>query len=77
MTVLALAALHDAWKKANRHHRDITPGNIILYNDSSQSMKRGPRLLVRKGYLVDWDLSWDFKSGRALSIPVSVRYQYL
>lgn len=76
MTVLALAALHDAWKKASRHHRDITPGNIILYNDSSQSSKTGgpTRLLVRKGYLVDWDLSWDFKSGRALSIPVSVRY---
>ena len=42
-------ALQDAFSKQRRFHRDITPGHIILY--------KVPGTPIRKGYLVDWDLS--------------------
>ncbi|KAL1950098.1 hypothetical protein VTO73DRAFT_5220 [Trametes versicolor] len=50
----AFIALHDAYGITRRLHCDITPGNIILYHDGSP-----PTEEPRKGYLVDWELSFD------------------
>ncbi|KAI0632326.1 hypothetical protein C8Q77DRAFT_1074327 [Trametes polyzona] len=47
---LALRGAHDL---AHRLHRDINPGNIILYWDNTN--KSGRR--IRRGYLIDWDQS--------------------
>ncbi|KAI0324170.1 hypothetical protein GY45DRAFT_1314253 [Cubamyces sp. BRFM 1775] len=42
-----------AYKLGRRLHRDVHPGNIILYNDSESGRPSNPRT----GYLVDWDIS--------------------
>ncbi len=42
-------AMKDARTLANRLHRDISVGNIILVRDHPGS--------VRKGYLIDWEVS--------------------
>ncbi|KAI0663997.1 hypothetical protein C8Q70DRAFT_213515 [Cubamyces menziesii] len=47
----ALQALLDAHRLSSRLHRDVHPGNIILYKSSEAPSSR------RTGYLIDWDLS--------------------
>ncbi|KAI8978317.1 hypothetical protein BD414DRAFT_538928 [Trametes punicea] len=46
----AYQAFLDAYKQ-NRLHRDMHPGNIVLYKDPADPWAR------RKGYLIDWDHS--------------------
>ncbi|PIL22327.1 hypothetical protein GSI_15015 [Ganoderma sinense ZZ0214-1] len=56
----ALEALKTAFEYGKRLHRDITPGNIILYNDPKQIpgiTSTSDQLKPRKGYLIDWELS--------------------
>ncbi|KAH9889369.1 hypothetical protein C8Q73DRAFT_793572 [Cubamyces lactineus] len=80
-----LKALIDACTLGNRLHRDVHPGNIILYRDSSS--KDPP--VSRTGYLIDWDLSctidglqnikdvyrpsfqWQFVAARHLDLTLS------
>ncbi|KAI0671015.1 hypothetical protein C8Q78DRAFT_831127, partial [Trametes maxima] len=50
----AFRALRDAYKIGHRLHRDVTPGNIVLYNDPND---KACTPLLRKGYLIDWDQS--------------------
>ncbi|KAI0323492.1 hypothetical protein GY45DRAFT_626972 [Cubamyces sp. BRFM 1775] len=47
----AFRALVSAFQLGNRLHRDVHPGNIILYNTSSTPTN------PRTGFLVDWDNS--------------------
>ncbi|KAI0350368.1 hypothetical protein OH77DRAFT_1573299 [Trametes cingulata] len=55
----AFRAHGDAYRRAHRLHCDVTPANIILYyDDEDQAASRIPR----KGYLIDWDQSWDTTS---------------
>ncbi|KAH9889372.1 hypothetical protein C8Q73DRAFT_707317 [Cubamyces lactineus] len=49
----AFQALVAAYQLGRRLHRDVHPGNIILYNDS----ELGKPTSRRTGYLVDWDIS--------------------
>ncbi|KAI0663992.1 hypothetical protein C8Q70DRAFT_944258 [Cubamyces menziesii] len=51
----AFEAYQGAYKLANRLHRDIHPGNIILFNEPDT--KTPLSFTSRKGYLVDWDHS--------------------
>ncbi|KAH9932697.1 uncharacterized protein BXZ73DRAFT_26216, partial [Epithele typhae] len=44
-----LTAMRDALEKDSRLHRDISPGNIVLVKEADAD--------VRKGYLIDWELS--------------------
>ena len=57
--------MKDAFEKAGRLHRDVTPGNIILFDGSAANGMR-----ERTGYLVDWDLS------RATSLAQPFREMY-
>ncbi|KAL7279685.1 hypothetical protein ACG7TL_006092 [Trametes sanguinea] len=51
----AFEALIDAHSKCSRLHRDIHPGNIILYRKAPATTSA--RLEPRTGYLVDWESS--------------------
>lgn len=46
-------------EKGARLHRDVTPGNIILYDDNvtSDVPADADRPVRRRGYLIDWELS--------------------
>ncbi|KAI0714071.1 hypothetical protein C8T65DRAFT_645396 [Cerioporus squamosus] len=70
----AFRASKQAYEKANRLHRDISPGNIILVNPGvSVSHSRS-----RRGYLVDWDLSRDSeRAGPREECEVSATWQFL
>lgn len=46
---LCLIAMLEARDKNNRIHRDISPGDVILVKEPSSR--------IRKGYLIDWELS--------------------
>ncbi|KAI0324547.1 hypothetical protein GY45DRAFT_1340712 [Cubamyces sp. BRFM 1775] len=48
----AFVALRGAFERAGQLHRDVHPGNIILYRNGSSSTSD-----VRTGYLIDWDCS--------------------
>ncbi len=53
-------ALKAAFEKTKRLHRDVTPGNIILYNDPERGLDLttiAGQSNPRKGYLIDWELS--------------------
>ncbi|KAI0326084.1 hypothetical protein GY45DRAFT_158681 [Cubamyces sp. BRFM 1775] len=52
----AFRALVAAYDVAKRVHRDVHPGNIILYNNADNPSN------PRTGYLVDWDLSCTIQS---------------
>nr|VWO95586.1 Uncharacterized protein [Ganoderma boninense] len=57
----AFGALKAAFEQRRRLHRDVTPGNIILYKDSergsgSTSAATRPSM-YRTGYVIDWELS--------------------
>ncbi|KAI0948897.1 hypothetical protein AcW1_008642 [Taiwanofungus camphoratus] len=45
----AFHAMLEARDKNNRIHRDISPGDVILVKEPSSR--------IRKGYLIDWELS--------------------
>ncbi|KAH9889366.1 hypothetical protein C8Q73DRAFT_155943 [Cubamyces lactineus] len=51
----AFQAYQGAYKLANRLHRDIHPGNIVLFNAPDATTPLN--FSSRKGYLVDWDHS--------------------
>ncbi|KAI0350356.1 hypothetical protein OH77DRAFT_1593615 [Trametes cingulata] len=51
----ALQALRTAYIDGEQLHRDVTPGNIILYRESDSLIATAPRT----GFLVDWELSCD------------------
>ena len=53
LLTLGCTALIDACTLGNRIHRDVHPGNIILYRGNNHKDTSNPRT----GYLVDWDLS--------------------
>ncbi|TBU45832.1 hypothetical protein BD309DRAFT_682107 [Dichomitus squalens] len=80
----ALKALKSAYDVEKRLHRDITPGNIILYRDidsESESEKRISKR-CRRGYLIDWELSRKCEHGSSHStnvedLPVSATWQFL
>ncbi|EJF61059.1 hypothetical protein DICSQDRAFT_127376 [Dichomitus squalens LYAD-421 SS1] len=73
------SALKSAYDVEKRLHRDITPGNIILYRDidsESESEKRHAKR-CRRGYLIDWELSRKCEHGSSHStnvedLPVSM-----
>ncbi|KAI0366934.1 hypothetical protein BV20DRAFT_618342 [Pilatotrama ljubarskyi] len=59
----AFQGLTDAYRLCHRCHRDVTPNNIILYNEPLETTDgqrwAEPSEAPRTGYLVDWGLSWD------------------
>ena len=57
-----LTALQDAVKICKRVHRDVTPGNIILFQ--SPGRRPEPFTMARTGFMVDWDLSMASVEGR-------------
>ncbi len=69
------AAIQDARTLANRLHRDVSVGNIILVRDKPGS--------VRKGYLIDWEVSSEVddsgksqEAGRMVSCKISHYLQF-
>ncbi|KAH9849524.1 hypothetical protein C2E23DRAFT_363420 [Lenzites betulinus] len=77
-TAELLSSVHDAYKILNsayslcqRVHRNISPSNIILFNDDL----RQPH---RRGFLVDWELSCKVNvSERRINDMVSMNWQFL
>ena len=60
----ASTALRDASEKCRRVHRDVTPGNIILFQHRiDRSNPNRKHQLSRTGYMVDWDLSRAAEAG--------------
>ena len=69
-------ALGDAFEKCRRVHRDVTPGNIILFRHEGSEFDA-----ARTGYLIDWDLSraaiegqTDFREVIEVSAGVNITY---
>ncbi|RPD54652.1 hypothetical protein L227DRAFT_343624 [Lentinus tigrinus ALCF2SS1-6] len=70
-------ALRDAYDLANYLHRDLTPGNIVLFNDPRVG-ELADAHMVRKGYLIDWDLAAEVKPKHPhRDVPVSATWQFL
>ncbi|KAI0350363.1 hypothetical protein OH77DRAFT_1489248 [Trametes cingulata] len=71
----AFEALRRAYVDHKLLHRDITPGNIILYRNESLAATA-----PRRGYLVDWELACrveDLADHKRTSYEASMTWQFL
>ncbi|KAI0755194.1 hypothetical protein C8Q80DRAFT_417160 [Daedaleopsis nitida] len=69
----AFNALRQAYDKTKRLHRDVHPGNIILFNKNATVTSSAPRT----GFLVDWDCSMDPDTFRPLPDDISAKWQFV
>ncbi|KAJ3018305.1 hypothetical protein NUW54_g368 [Trametes sanguinea] len=74
----AFKALLEAYNRTNRLHRDVHPGNIILYRDDTADATRSR---PRTGYLIDWENSCGVNTassaGSIFDYEPSLQWQFL
>ncbi|OSD02404.1 hypothetical protein PYCCODRAFT_1435404 [Trametes coccinea BRFM310] len=65
-------ALSTAYREARRLHRDVHPGNIILFRVEAADTTRSP---PRTGYLIDWESSCGVNTKPSEGSAITDRYE--